>query len=221
MPSMIFFLVINFILLNNYSFSEKRMKMIKLANIVISLLMIMTAVLFSCFLFFTEVTSNSSLVIKVISTVVLLVAGAVLFVRSKKRLSQYMISFFIIGNIWNVFIPSFILPYMPKAIISKIGQKNVGVLVRKPYFIEEALERKVDWMKYHNAKQYIIEHNHYYITHHDKYVGLELKDVTNVVSTWKVWKRGAKAKDIIKALKTNNIEQLKDTVYLLENKPLK
>jgi 4-amino-4-deoxy-L-arabinose transferase-like glycosyltransferase len=221
MPSMIFFLVINFILLNNYSFSEKRMKMIKLANIVIAGFMVLVAIIFSGLLAFSEVHNSGALIFKVTTTVILLIAGAILFLKSKKRLSQYIISFFIIGNIWNVFVPAFILPYMPKQIIAKIADKKVGVLVRKPYFIEEALERKVDWMQVHNTRQYIIEHNHYYITHHDKYTGLKLNELTNVVSTWKVWKRGAKAKDIIHALRTNNIEQLKDTVYLLENKPLK
>ena len=221
MPSIIFFLVINFILLNNYELSEKRRKMVKLANITLSLLMLITAAAFGSLLLFSEVSSSTSLSIKVIFTVLLLIIGAVLFIRTKKRLSQYVISFFIIGNIWNIFIPSFILPYLPKLVIAKISDKQVGALVRKPYFIEEALERKVDWISYGSANQYIIEHNHYYIMHKEPYENLKVERLTNVVTSWKIWKRGAKAKDIIKALKSKNIDQLKDTVYLLENKPLK
>lgn len=221
MPSIIFFLVINFILLNNYEFSEKRRRMIKLANVMISLLMIITAFVFASLLMFNEVNSSISLLTKVSLTVILLLVGSVLFIKSKKRLSQYVISFFIIGNIWNIFIPSFILPYLPKTVIAKIADKKVGALVRKPYFIEEALERKVDWINHASANQYIIEHNHYYIMHKASYESLKVSKLTNVVTSWKIWKRGAKAKDIINALKSKNIEKLKDTVYLLENKPLK
>jgi 4-amino-4-deoxy-L-arabinose transferase-like glycosyltransferase len=221
MPSIIFFLVINFILLNNYEFSEKRRKMIKLANLTLSFLMLLTATVFASLLLFNEVNSSFSLSTKVILTVLLLIIGSIFFIRSKKRLSQYVISFFIIGNIWNIFIPSFILPYLPKTVITKISDKKVGALVRKPYFIEEALERKIDWIGYNSANQYIMEHNHYYIMHKESYENLQAKKLTNVVTTWKIWKRGAKAKDIINALKSKNIEQLKDTVYLLENKPLK
>lgn len=221
MPSMIFFLVINFILLNNYELNKKRKAMMKLANITISIIMLLVGVLFCGLLVFKDVHGSTSLTIKVIMTVVLLLLGSFLFLKSKKQLSQYLISFFIIGNLWNIFIPSFILPYLPKDVISLIGQKEVGAVVRKPYFIEEALGRKVDWLAAGKLEQYIIENNHYYIVHESTLKTFKLQRLTNVASSWNVWRRGVKAKDILKALKSKNINILKDTVYLLENKPLK
>ncbi|WP_127715546.1 glycosyltransferase family 39 protein [Halobacteriovorax sp. HLS] len=221
MPSLIFFLIINYILLTSYALNSKRKSMIRLANITLSTLMVITSVAFACLLIFKEVNSSISLTIKVITTCVLLLIGSYYFLRSKKLLNKYLISFFIIGNVWNIFIPSFILPYVPEAVIKTIGNKQVGALVRKPYFIEEALERKVDWLNDQTIRQYIIENNHFYIVHRNTYEQLNLKKLTDVVTTWKVWKRGSKAKDISKALKNNDIAILKDTVYLLKNKPLK
>lgn len=221
MPSLIFFLISNFILLNNYSLSEKREKMLKLANIAIASLMGLTGILLSALLIFKEVSSSTSLTIKVITTACLLFLGSFLFIKSKKQLSKYFIALFIIGNLWNIFIPSFILPYMPEQVIKLIGSKEVSAAVRKPYFIEEALDRKINWIGGSKIRQYILENNHLYITHKVTYDRYELSNLTNVVTSWKVWRRGVKAKDGIQALSSKNIEQLKDTVYLLENKPLK
>ncbi|WP_372655576.1 ArnT family glycosyltransferase [Halobacteriovorax sp.] len=221
MPSLIFFLISNFSLLNNYNLSDKRQKMMNLANYTIAGLMALTAALFSFLLVFKDVNSSTSLTIKVISTVCLLVIGAFLFVKSKKQISKYFIALFVIGNLWNIFIPSFILPYMPERVITLISTKEVSAAVRKPYFIEEALERKIHWIGGTKIRQYILENNHYYITHQATVERYNLKDLTNVVTTWKIWRRGVKAKDAINALSTRNIDQLKDTVYLLENKPLK
>lgn len=221
MPSMIFFLISNFTLLNKYELSEKRVKMMRLANITISVLMGLTAVLFSSLLVFKEVNTSTTLTVKVIVTALLLIIGAILFISSKKQISKYFIALFIIGNLWNIFIPSFILPYMPERVISKIADKEVSAAVRKPYFIEEALERKVHWIGGEKIRQYIIENNHYYIVHEVTYTQNKLKDLTNVVTTWKVWRRGVKLNDGINALSSRNIDQLKDTVYLLENKPLR
>ena len=221
MPSIIFFLAVNYILLNHYELNAKRMKMLKVANIIISVLVFIFALVLCSLFFFNEVTGSNTLLIKTITMIILLFAGGYLFTRTRKVLSKYIISFFIIGNCWNIFIPSFILPYMPTKVIETIGDKNVGAVVRKPYFIEEAIERKIDWLGPHNIRQYIIENTNYYIVHKSTYDSQQLSNLTDTVTTWKVWKRGAKSKDIIKALKSNDIEQLKDTVYLLKNKPLK
>ncbi|ATH09419.1 hypothetical protein BIY24_16165 [Halobacteriovorax marinus] len=221
MPSIIFFLISNFILLNNYQLSQKREKMMKLANIVISILMALTGILLSSLLVFNEVNQSASLTIKVLTTVALLFVGAFLFIKSKKQVSKYFIALFIIGNLWNIFIPSFILPYMPDRVIKTIGSAQVSASVRKPYFIEEALERKINWIGSHSIRQYILENNHYYIMHEATYRSNKLEDLTNVVTTWKVWRRGVKAKAGVNALLNKNIEELKDTVYLLENKPLR
>ncbi len=221
MPSLIFFLISNFILLNNYSLNEKRQKMMKLANATIAGLMALTALLFGTLLIFKDVHNSTSLTIKVITTICLLFLGSFLFVKSKKQISKYFIALFIIGNLWNIFIPSFILPYLPKKVITLIGKKEVSAAVRKPYFIEEALERKVHWIGGSKIRQYILENNHLYITHQVTYDRYQLNNLTNVVTSWKIWRRGVKLKDGIEALSSKNIDQLKDTVYLLENKPLK
>ncbi|OUR92913.1 hypothetical protein A9Q84_20600 [Halobacteriovorax marinus] len=221
MPSMIFFLVINFILLNKYELSQKRKKMMKLANIAISIIMFLVATLLCSLLVFEDVQASYSLIIKVITTICLLLFGSVLFLKSKKTLSQYFISLFIIGNLWNILIPSFILPYLPKEVITKIGDRKVAAAVRKPYFIEEALGRKVEWLDGGKLEQYVIENNHYYIMHKSTFETLKLQRLTKVVSSWRIWRRGIKANEVISALKLKNINKLKDTVYLLENKPLK
>ena len=123
-----------------------------------------------------------------------------------------------LGTLWTLIIPNFYLPYLPQKVIDLIGTQNLGVVVRKPYFVREVVQsKKMDILDPAEIKSFIKNHDQLYLVHEDTYLKEKLSNESEILTTWKIWKRGRHLDQILGAIKEKNLGSLKESVYLLKN----
>lgn len=220
-PSLPLFLSILLLTTFDPNLKIKRENILKFTHRVFALIVMLFFVLFSATLFLKEIQSNTQLLLTVIFSLFVFLYTIVVFFSKNKGFNKLFAAFMFFGNLWVFLIPSFSLPYMPTNAIKLIGQKQVAAVVRKPYFVEEALNKEIDVIDSARIKQYILENNKIYMVHKVTYRNHDLKTVSNVALKWKIWKRGRTVKHIIEAFKKQDLSLLKDEVLLLVNKPLR
>lgn len=103
--------------------------------------------------------------------------------------------------IWVLLIPSFILPLVPAKEVELVHGKKVGVLFRKPFFIEEAIGSPVT----------PIDTNPEFIIASELYPA---PADYHPISSWSIWKRGIKVREVYEAMKSKEIAILEEKVTL-------
>lgn len=125
----------------------------------------------------------------------------------------------ILGTLTTIFAPLFFLPYIPQNISNFIGDQDLGVVVRKPYFVREAVKsKKIDVIDPGKIKGYIQSQSHLYLVHQPTYDNQKLGEVSTILRSWKIWKRGNKFSDIVNAFQKGALAPLKENLLLLTNK---
>jgi len=93
--------------------------------------------------------------------------------------------------------------------------KPVGVVFRKPYYISEAIDKKVEIISEFNAQKYLNENQAYLFILESEYKNQRL-DAYPPVKKWPIWKRGNGFFQIISAIGEGSIKNLVENMYLLE-----
>lgn len=118
-------------------------------------------------------------------------------------------------TLWYVIAPGFALSILPQGAQELIGSSTVAVAIRKPFFVEEELKREIAIVSYDRINNASVTAD-YFLTDHigENY----LKNLTGYqeVLQYPVWRRGAKLKEIIAAIKAKDLGQLQTRMHLLK-----
>lgn len=120
---------------------------------------------------------------------------------------------------WQFILPMGILPVVPDSVLKLVqshSNNQIFVDYRKPFFIEESLNREIKLIKNKDFKGPSISQgdliytslstfNHHLDSSHYK-----------VLSKWRVWIRGSSAKEILYALKNQDLSSLQEYYILAE-----
>ncbi len=120
-----------------------------------------------------------------------------------------------LSALWIIYIPNFYLPIVPASVIETMENKPVGVVFRKPYYISEAIDKKVEIISEFNAQKYLNENQAYLFILESEYKNQRL-DAYPPVKKWPIWKRGNGFFQIISAIGEGSIKNLVENMYLLE-----
>lgn len=208
-PSVTFFLL--FILASSYS----KIQHSALFKIFIPFILILIGVLFLPLLFPKDFSNfyGPSFYFSILTLFLSLI-----FLFQKNLFLKMISPLLSIGSIWCFFIPLFYLPYLPQNVIETINHHALGVVVRKPYFVEELVDTpKMDIIDPGKIHEYILQNNHYYLVHLETYKNRQLEGISSVVYSWPIWKRGSSFSDIKTAISKQDLSLLKDEMFLLKN----
>lgn len=209
MPSVPFFLTS--ILIATRICDIKDFKILRFSLVGLCLL-ILSLTLFS-------ITNSKALEVNMVNTYYLYLSLALfilisIFAIRSNSLYSLSISFMaFFGWIWVFFAPIFIPDQFPQQAIDLADKKEVIGYVNKPFFIEEALNRKMTILAPRAIFQNINPHAIYLLTKED-YEFNKSEANCQILFDWKIWKKRTKFDKIIKALSTGNYESIR-TQYVL------
>lgn len=201
-PCLPFFLSLIFYFIRDTDFVSSFRKYIILFFNFLILLLISSAFIFKEF-------SNSSLLISVFG---ILFSTFILFYNNfKYKVVSVLISTF---TIYSLLVPNFYLPIVPTRIIAEVKQEKVLVIHRKPFYISQTLGRKIDITAFHKIEA-DWKKGAYLIIPESYYFQLPQRNRTKVLTSWPVWKRGNKFKEILNAFKAQNTNDLRENMLLI------
>mgnify|MGYP003665559157 CR=1 FL=1 len=212
MPSLIFFLLILYPFFHKF-FSEISTKLLKSYHFLFLFLITLVTFLSAYVFGFTFLYENFWSFLFIIFSVVLY------FVFYKKQTKNIMLlkNILLISIVWCVLIPIFYLPIVPGSTIDLLQDKKIGVNYRKPFFIEEQINKEVTILNDNNTMQFLDGTNLIILPYFKLNIIKGARSV-RVVSRWKIWKRGLKVSDIYKSVSLNRQEDLYTAMVLVELK---
>lgn len=215
MPAQPFFLILISIIVINYKISLKQNWMTYLFKAIPCLLFIFVLLLAST-LVFAEVRSHFLFLLRIISGILIIGAGAIFLIRTQTSLFKTaLISFISFGYIWILFAPTFYLPTIPQEIINKVRGTQVSVIYHKPYFLSELLGTDVRVINEVLIQADIKQPKKYYIMSHNNFNRFGFKRFLKIQSKWPVWVRGSKIKNIAHAFSQKSLKTLQENMVLL------
>ncbi len=166
---------------------------------------------------FSEVINDLPNLLRAFLTLIVLAyAIFILLARADYIRKIFLINFFSLTFIWIVFTPCFFLPTVPERVITLIKDREVNVLFRKPFFIAEALGQEINIHNPEQAKEQAKNpHTGYFIVEERYYKYLSLDKHLIIQDKWPIWKRGSRAKDIMKAISDGKLSNLQERLLLL------
>jgi len=166
---------------------------------------------------FNEVVNDLPNLMRAFVTLMVLAYGIfILLARPDYIRKIFLINFFSFTFVWIVFTPAFFLPTIPERVIEQVKEQEVSVLFRKPFFIAEALEREINIFNPQQAIEHAKNpHGGVFIVEEKWYKQLSLDKNLIIKDSWPIWKRGTKAKDIIKAISDGKLVNLQERLLLL------
>lgn len=153
-----------------------------------------------------------------ILTLIILFSAITVFIKFNNLTFKSIASLVFICWIWVFLAPKFIPPFIPQKVIQTIADRPVTAYVRKPYFVEEAIDRKIKVVGKSELKNYVKPGNDIYLINYDDFVHYRINDKAKVLESWEIWRRRTKLKQVINALKNNDISSLKQKYVLFEAK---
>jgi len=141
-----------------------------------------------------------------------------IFFFRKNVLLNLSVFFVLMAFSWNIVMPSFFLPLIPEKTISIIGPAPVAVVMSKPYFVENALNKTVTVLDGSNIEDFIDQHSndYFYITPETIYNEQQLGKKTILVGRWNVWKRNNRLPNFYHAILSSNIDSLQESIFLFK-----
>jgi hypothetical protein len=153
-----------------------------------------------------------------ILTLFILSGSIALFIRSGNITFKSMGSLVFIGWIWAFVAPKFIPAFIPNKVVELSKDKNVIAYVRKPYFVEEALNKKISLKHPNDLNTQILKSNEVAIFRYHDYVNFLKRDKFTVLHKWSIWRRRTKTKQILDALTQDNISSIRQHYVLIKAK---
>jgi hypothetical protein len=151
-------------------------------------------------------------------TLVSLVGTVTIFFTHRDLYLKIATSFISLMLFWLLFVPFFYLPVVPAEVVQLVKDKEVATYYRKPYFIEESLNRKITWLNASTCVSYPEQHRGaYIILRKVQYHRCHLENSTTIVKSWPNWIKGKNPKEIISALKTGKIKELQEEMLLIKS----
>lgn len=209
MPSIPFFLMTILIMLKEYDI--KSYSILRYGLVTFSILILILTVFSISNLKALEIIGLNSYYLYLSLTVFVFIAVFSLRSNSLYSLGIAFMCFF--GWIWVFYAPIFIPEQFPQTAIDIAADKTVVGFVNKPFFIEEALNRKMVVLPARELFKNINETDVYLLTK-DDYDFHRGGSVCKIEYEWKIWKKRTKIKQVFDALSTGNYESIR-TKYVL------
>lgn len=141
-----------------------------------------------------------------------------LLLRSKNEKVYFFSLSTFTTSIWVLFLPIFLLPTVPQEVIHLTKDKGVSVVFRKPYFIQEGLNKEIGIYSHDRIKKRIIDSGDLAIVPLDIYQSQGLGNTAKIIHQWPLWRRGIKPLEIIDAVRNEQTAKLVDYLVLLERR---
>jgi hypothetical protein len=127
-----------------------------------------------------------------------------------------ILNFLLFSQIWLVLGPSIYLPLLPEKVITVLkNEKTIFASYRKPFYLEELLQRSVSAIDPSVIAETIIKHpNDVHITSKEYLSGIDPNSYT-IIESWSVWARGVNLNKAWQALQANDLGTIQDTMYLI------
>lgn len=215
MPSLFFFLII---LLDAMKCHQRR-----LSGLLATLPQVMAAILFfailpvllSSFAFPSLFEHKSHIIIMAIA-IVFTFFSFVSFFKNLSLKTRALSSLLCLGFIWSFVTPLFILPTIPDRVLQKIGEREVAVVYRKPYFIEEALDRPAQVIIDQSAISSELKQVSDLLFIPERVLEqYQLADKVIILDQWRVWQKSRRLKHIVKAISEQDLVQLQERLLLV------
>lgn len=151
--------------------------------------------------------------------IALAVFAFIAFSRSLSLRTRALSSLLCLGFTWSFVTPLFILPTVPDKVLKIIGERDIAVVYRKPYFIEEAIEREPQAVITQDAIQgRLNEVKDLLFIPERVVVERNLAERVQVIERWRVWRKSRRVKDILEAVSSQDLSQLQEWLLLVEIK---
>lgn len=192
----------------------------KLANTMIAaFLSILFLILSLATLFFNDIHENINILLRIV--VVLIILGITIFLQIRgKPKSKFISILFSLCTIWVFLAPAFFLPMLPQDAIQQIGNQDLVVTMKRPYFISERLSRDVIRIAPEQIPEHIKNSSMFYMIPMKIFRDGKLGGYTEILARWPIWKRRTNRNDFFKALKLGELGSLQTEMLLIrrENK---
>lgn len=219
MPSMFFFLII---LLDTMKCHHSPIKgfAASFSNLASSaLFFILLPILLMTFAFPSLFESSSNIIVMLFAIAFTLFAFISFFRRASLR-TKSLSALLCFGFIWSFVTPLFVFPTVPDRVIKTVGDRDLTVVYRKPYFIEEAIDRNGLLIvpaqqissRLSQVKDLLLIPERVI-----KQEGLESKVI--VIDTWRVWQKSRKVGHILDAISKSDLSMLQESLMLVKPKP--
>lgn len=125
-----------------------------------------------------------------------------------------------LGYLWSFVTPLFVLPTLPDRVLKTIGERELAVVYRKPYFVEEALERPAQVIITQGEISARLGEVKDLLFIPERVVTEQnLEDRVLVIERWRVWQKSRRVKHITKAIGEQDLSQLQESMLLVKTKP--
>lgn len=151
--------------------------------------------------------------------------GALLLVSSvglsfKKFENNYLNLFvshlIVVLVFWSLFIPNYTLPVVPHSTkIKTRDYSEIGAVYRKPYFISQSIGREVEVLSPDKVENFLKKPNTAVIIDETFFKLLPDTSKYKILKEWPVWRRGLKAGEILKGIRTSTLNNLRSPMYLI------
>ncbi len=218
MPSMFFFLII---LLDTMKCHHSPIKGLaaSFSNLASSTLyFILLPVLLMTFAFPSLFENSSNIFVMLLAIAFTLFAFISFFRRASLR-TRALSSLLCFGYIWSFVTPLFVFPTVPDRVIKTVGERDLTVVYRKPYFIEEAIDRNgLLIVPPQQISSRLSDVNDLLLIPERviKQEGLSSKII--IIDSWRVWQKSRKLSHILDAIAKSDLSMLQESLMLVQVK---
>lgn len=217
-PSMYFFiiLIMDQILLNKLLKSKPERL---IASRIVAMLFFLIGIIF-LFSFTLEglLVTFQQISIVLLATLLVFVSG-MLFWRQWSLNWQASGAAITFAFIVSLTAPQFILPSLPEAERVFISDRHIAVALRKPFFIEEAIERPIDLLIDATILESALPQvQDLILVRKSDFIRVGMSERFEVKEEWTVWKKGQKFKEIWQALSSGTVDDLQEKMIIAEIK---
>ncbi len=120
---------------------------------------------------------------------------------------------------WQFILPMGILPVVPDHALSTIKEHSNNQLFvdyRKPFFIEESVNREIQLVKNHSIDSLAISSQDLLFISLENFNQFAQSNQYKILNKWKVWIRGSNSREIFSAIKNQNLSPLQEYYILAE-----
>lgn len=168
---------------------------------------------------FPSLFESSTNIIVMLFAIAFTLFAFISFFRKASLRTRALSALLCFGYIWSFVTPLFVFPTVPDRVIKIVADRDLVVVYRKPYFIEEAIDR--NGLLIINPQQ----------------IGSRLNDVNDlllipervikeqgiesklkVIDTWRVWQKSRKISHIFAAISKSDLSILQESLMLVQVK---
>ena len=218
MPSVPFFLTLLLVGCVRSNMMGNKSFLFKIPNYLYALFSASIILILSVATYYIDVLlPEKNLSFFMVSSLIILTSTLVIFFKFNNFAFKSLSALIFLGWTWVFIAPQFVPPLVPQKVVNLVGEKKLTAYIRKPYFLEEALGRSFDYVSRHDFINHTQKTNTLFLVNYDDFARLNV-DQFSILHTWQIWKRRTRLREVISALRINDISSLKQKYVLFKRK---